>query len=264
MSSPSRYVTILIHSDGTLESRSIRLPVWALRLATGGAIALSAGLLLGAALYLPLVAAAARVPVLERELTRVKAENARIRELVAALDSAETHYDRIRSMLGADLVPDPVKLTSTLPVAPASRAAMPGGAPVFETGPSLPTHWPLEEPGYVTRGQVGRGSAEEEHPGLDIAVPIGTMVRASGGGTVNEAGEDGEYGRFILLDHPEGYQSMYGHLSRLTVAVGQSVSAGEVIGLSGNTGRSSAPHLHFETRFDGKAVDPATLVKEAP
>ena len=66
----------------------------------------------------------------------------------------------------------------------------------------------------------------------------------------------------MLLEHPEGYQSMYGHLSRVTVAVGDTVSAGQVIGLSGNSGRSSAPHLHLEIRREGRSLDPLTLVQE--
>jgi len=87
-------------------------------------------------------------------------------------------------------------------------------------------------------------------------------VRAAGGGAVAQTGQDPEYGWFILLQHVDGYQSMYGHLSRRLVAQGDSVVAGQVIGLSGNTGRSSAPHLHFEIRRQGTSLDPLTMVKE--
>jgi murein DD-endopeptidase MepM/ murein hydrolase activator NlpD len=66
----------------------------------------------------------------------------------------------------------------------------------------------------------------------------------------------------VLLDHPDAYQTMYGHLSRIVVAVDKAVAPGEVIGLSGNTGRSTAPHLHFEVRRSGLSLDPLTLVKE--
>ena len=91
---------------------------------------------------------------------------------------------------------------------------------------------------------------------------VGTLVRATASGTVAESGEDPEYGTFILLQHADEYQSMYGHLSRSLVAPGQRVVAGEVIGLSGNTGNSSAPHLHFEVRRRGTVIDPLTLVRE--
>ena len=88
------------------------------------------------------------------------------------------------------------------------------------------------------------------------------MVRASGGATVNQVGDDPEYGFFVLLDHAGDYQSMYGHLSRILVTAGETVVSGEVIGLSGNTGRSTAPHLHFEIRQKGVSLDPRTMVKE--
>jgi len=87
-------------------------------------------------------------------------------------------------------------------------------------------------------------------------------VRASGGGTVGQTGEDPEYGLFVLLDHSDEYQTMYGHLSRVVVQPGAAVIRGQVIGLSGNSGRSSAPHLHFEIRQRGTSLDPRTMVKE--
>jgi murein DD-endopeptidase MepM/ murein hydrolase activator NlpD len=103
---------------------------------------------------------------------------------------------------------------------------------------------------------------DEAHPGIDIAVPSGALVRAAGGGTVVQSGVDDQYGSFVIVQHPEGYQSVYGHLSRLLVKADDTVAAGQVIGLSGNSGRSSAPHLHFEIRRDQQSLDPLTLVKE--
>jgi murein DD-endopeptidase MepM/ murein hydrolase activator NlpD len=77
---------------------------------------------------------------------------------------------------------------------------------------------------------------------------------------VSGVGDDPEYGLFVRIDHPEGYQTMYGHASRLLVSLGDSVHAGQVVGLSGTTGRSTAPHLHFEVRRDGQPIDPSALV----
>ena len=79
---------------------------------------------------------------------------------------------------------------------------------------------------------------------------------------IGEAGEDPEYGLFVLLNHADEYQTMYGHLSRILATAGATVAPGEVIGLSGNSGRSTAPHLHFEIRRQGLALDPKTMVKE--
>jgi murein DD-endopeptidase MepM/ murein hydrolase activator NlpD len=164
-------------------------------------------------------------------------------------------------MMGGTIVPDPVAKSSELPVAPPVRARL-AATVLAEPGVSPPRHWPLDESGYVTRGQVKATGRDEAHPGIDIAVPVGSIVRASGGGTVEKTGEDPEYGLYVLLDHSEDYQSMYGHLSRILVTPAATVTAGEVIGLSGNTGRSTAPHLHFEIRQRGMSLDPRTLVKE--
>jgi murein DD-endopeptidase MepM/ murein hydrolase activator NlpD len=202
------------------------------------------------------------VPGLERQVTRLEADNAKVRQLSAALDSVEQRYAQVRGMIGADIVRDPLAFASPLPLAPALVARLPGEPVALTAGPSPPRGWPLDHPGYITRGQVNAGGGGEAHPGLDIAVPVGTLVRASGGATVNQAGEDPEYGYFVLLDHPDGYQSMYGHLSRIIVTVGDSISRGEVIGLSGNTGRSTAPHLHFEIRQGGTSLDPQSMVKQ--
>ncbi|HWA15907.1 MAG TPA: M23 family metallopeptidase, partial [Gemmatimonadales bacterium] len=199
---------------------------------------------------------------LERRVAPLEAENARIADLARALDSADVRYARLRAMIGADIVPDPLVRASGVPIAPALNARVIGSIHRAD-GATTPKHWPLDEPGYITRGLVGTaGAGDETHPGLDIAVPVGTLVRATAEGLVAEAGEDPEYGSFVLLQHGGEYQSMYGHLSRLIVRTGQRVAAGEVIGLSGNTGNSSAPHLHFEIRKSGLVVDPLTLVKE--
>src|SRR3972149_5744375 len=120
----------------------------------------------------------------------------------------------------------------------------------------------LDDDGFVPRGQAQPGSGEEEHPGIDIAVPVGSVVRAAGGGVVLQTGTEPEYGNFVLVEHPDGYQSMYGHLSRILAVQGSQVRAGEVIAQSGNTGRSTAPHLPFEIRLNGVSIDPGMLVKE--
>ncbi len=257
-------VTIVVQRDGAIRSHTWRIPLWLLRL--GGFLggALVTAIILLAAVYLPVVRAAARVPSLERTVARLESDNAKVRQLSAALDSVEARYAQVRQMIGVDIVRDPLSFSSTsdLPLAPVLEARLadaPRGPPA---GLSVPRLWPLDEPGYVTRGQVSTGSTEEAHPGIDIAVPIGSMVRAAGGATVHQVGEDPEYGFFVLLDHPDDYQTMYGHLSRILVSTGASVAPGQVIGLSGNSGRSTAPHLHFEIRQRGVSLDPQTMIKE--
>jgi len=262
MSSGARAYTIIVQRDGALASRTLRVPVWVVRAGVGGGIGLGIVALAALALYGPVVRAAARVPGLQRDVSRLRAENAKIVELSAAVDSLGQRYAQVRRMIGADIVPDPLRHASTLPVAPAVRASPQLSSSRFETGAMVPRYWPLDDTGFLTRGQVGDTARDEAHPGIDIAVPTGSIVRAAAGGTVAETGQDPEYGWFVLLQHAEGYQSMYGHLSRRLVSRGDSVAPGRVIGLSGNTGRSTAPHLHFEIRRQGVSLDPLTMVKE--
>lgn len=94
------------------------------------------------------------------------------------------------------------------------------------------------------------------HAGTDVGVPIGTTVRASRAGQVIVAGWVGGYGNCVMIDHGDGVTTVYGHLSEVTVSVGEYVDQGERVALSGNTGRSTGPHLHFEIRINGAAVDP--------
>ncbi|HEU5259991.1 MAG TPA: M23 family metallopeptidase [Gemmatimonadales bacterium] len=256
-----RAYTLLVQRDGVLESRTLRIPVWLVRAATGAAIAVGLGLVTALVLWGPIVRAAAQVPLLERQVARLQAENAKIVQLSAAVDSLEQRYVQVRRMLGADIVPDPVEHRSPLPVAPAIRARLAATLPAGDTG-GTPRHWPLDESAFVTRGQVGDTARDEAHPGLDLAVPVGSPVRAAGSGTVAQTGTDPEYGEFVLLQHPDSYETMYGHLSRPLVRAGIAVQAGQVIGLSGNSGRSTAPHLHFEIRRQGVSLDPLTLVKD--
>ncbi|MHB9143990.1 MAG: peptidoglycan DD-metalloendopeptidase family protein [Symbiobacteriia bacterium] len=109
--------------------------------------------------------------------------------------------------------------------------------------------------GKLTSGFGWRGS--EYHPGIDLAVPFGTPVMAADGGTVVYAGWLGGYGRCVQIDHGEGkLVTLYGHLQSFSVKVGQTVKKGEVIAYSGNSGRSTGPHVHFEIRRDGKATNP--------
>lgn len=261
-----RGVTIVVHTDGDLNSRQYRMPLWAFAVGKWAAAVVAVLVVLFFAFAGPINRAAARVPGLEREVTRLQQENSRVQQLAAALNRAESNYQELRQILGAR-APRPTPAgagaaTPDLMRAVPVRVQQPAATPRFVAGPSKPVHWPLDVQGFVTRGQVRPGAPAESHPGIDIAVPVGTPVRASGGGTVVAAGTDPDYGLFVLLRHPSGYETMYGHAGRLLVSEGEEVSAGQVIALSGSTGRSTAPHLHFEIRRDGRSLDPLTLVKE--
>ncbi|MCQ2519461.1 MAG: M23 family metallopeptidase [Lachnospiraceae bacterium] len=99
------------------------------------------------------------------------------------------------------------------------------------------------------------------HQAIDIAMPIGSGVWASCGGTVAHAGWMSSYGYCVFINHPDGRQTRYAHMSRVSVSAGQTVAQGQKIGLSGNTGVSTGPHLHFEMRMNGRAVNPLNVVQ---
>jgi murein DD-endopeptidase MepM/ murein hydrolase activator NlpD len=100
----------------------------------------------------------------------------------------------------------------------------------------------------------------ERHPGLDLEARSGTPVVAAGNGVVVSAGHAGGYGRMVVLDHGDGVQTRYAHLSRIVVRRGEQIAAGQLLGKSGATGRVTGPHLHFEVRVNGAAVDPQEIV----
>jgi len=129
-------------------------------------------------------------------------------------------------------------------------ASAPG--PVQSSGG--PWIWPVSGP--ITSPFCEVRSYEACHPGIDIAVPTGTPIRAAAGGRVAIAGWVGGYGNYTCIQHSASLSSCYGHQSSIQVSVGQTVSQGQVIGLSGSTGNSTGPHVHFEARINGSVVNP--------
>ena len=133
---------------------------------------------------------------------------------------------------------------------------------IVEKGTKIPPTyiWPVSggriSSGFGYRKKPNAKGATAYHQGLDIAVPTGTAVMASCGGTVIKAGWNGGYGNLVCIRHPDGRETRYAHLSKILVSVGQSVSQGQKIALSGNTGASTGPHLHFEIRIGGSPYNP--------
>ncbi len=132
---------------------------------------------------------------------------------------------------------------------------------------ALLVHTPL---GYPVRGWItspygyrrdpftGR---REFHEGVDIAAPIGAPIRAPADGVVVFAGRKVGYGKMVILDHGYGYSTAYGHCSKILVRIGQRVKRGQIIAKVGDTGRSTAPHLHYEVRVGKVAVNPYYYLK---
>jgi murein DD-endopeptidase MepM/ murein hydrolase activator NlpD len=209
---------------------------------------------------------------------------------LAALSSLEDSMEsRMRRMRGVftDLGLDVTQLETATP-----RAAMGGPFVPVKLGPDA---GPFERQLYrinLTRAQIDRlnrtlalvpyrkpviGEIEftsgfgvradpflgrpAMHTGLDFRAATGDPVRATANGKVVSSGWSGGYGRMVEIDHGNGLSTRYGHLSDINVKVGDSVRIGQVIGTVGSTGRSTGPHLHYETRIDGDAVDPQKFLR---
>jgi murein DD-endopeptidase MepM/ murein hydrolase activator NlpD len=132
---------------------------------------------------------------------------------------------------------------------------------IVERGTKIPPTYIKPISGGRLTSRFGRRSrptrgASTNHKGVDWATPTGTAVFASCGGTVAKAGWGSGYGYVVYINHPDGRQTRYGHLSKVLVSPGQTVSQGQKIALSGNTGISTGPHLHFEILINGSQVDP--------
>ncbi len=162
--------------------------------------------------------------------------------LVGNIDALSTKFERQQAQLKAleDLLLDR-KLASSL---------RPAGMPVSGY---ISSYF-----GYRTDPFNGH---REFHSGLDIATPIGTRVHAVAEGIVTYAGERSGYGKVVEIDHGNGYMTRFAHNSKLLVHVGERVRVGQVISLSGDTGRSTGPHLHFEVWYKGRVTNPLAFVR---
>jgi murein DD-endopeptidase MepM/ murein hydrolase activator NlpD len=250
---PKRTLTVMVipeTGDGTRTfSFSYRRGVWVWSAGAFGLLVLVG--FIGSWAYFGWRAIEARR--LEQEVTELRLREERVEELARTLAEVEAAYERIRALFGADAPPAVGDLWIP-PAAPRPTAA----AQLTQQEERRPTSWPLTERGFVTQGLLEGAAAD--HPGIDIAIPAGSYVRAAGAGTVAEAGEDPVYGNYLVLDHGEGYRSLYAHASALFAVPGDEVRRNEVIALTGSSGRSTAPHLHFEVLIDGEPIDPLGMV----
>ncbi len=131
---------------------------------------------------------------------------------------------------------------------------------------STPSGWPVR--GYITDGFGARsnpfgGGGVETHPGLDISAPFGTAINATADGIVIFAGVHGGYGNVVVVDHGYGLTTRYAHMSRIDAQVGDHVTRTKPLGAVGSTGRSTAPHCHYEVRLQDRPVNPMSYVATA-
>jgi murein DD-endopeptidase MepM/ murein hydrolase activator NlpD len=245
----------LVRQDGT-ETHTLRLKrsAWVWSIVGVATALLSVGVLLGRAWASRIESAEARR--LDATIAELTDRQAQVAELNARLERIESDYLRIQRALGAEAPGTAGGVVLPVPTSTPAR-----GVPA-DPAASAPA-WPLAQRGFLTRTFGSRTEASRSgHPGIDIAVPLGSYVRAMLGGIVEESGRDSVYGFFVRIAHGDGISSLYGHNSWLFAAMGDSVERLQVIALSGNTGQSTAPHLHFEVEREGELLDPLTYVAD--
>jgi len=193
----------------------------------------------------------ARLRMLERRNAELETEFARVSELRDRLEQLEDQNQRMAEMLGVGLTPPPVDWNTV----PFDSSDLPAWATGSEWGSvPLPSLMPVDR--YV----VSRGF-DATHRGIDLAAQTGTPVRASADAIAAGTGYDSVFGNYVLLRHLQGYETYYGHLQEAKVVVRDTVRAGQLIGTVGSSGRSSAPHLHFEVIDNGRQVDPTIIFR---
>jgi len=145
------------------------------------------------------------------------------------------------------------------PLSAAARAAAGISGPV-----SIPSRTPLD--GLTMTSNFGMRvhpvlGGLRAHKGIDLSAPVGTPIHATADGVVGKAAWFGGYGLYVQLEHGNDLETRYGHMSRLNVAEGQHIHKGDIVGYVGTTGRSTGPHLHYEVRVSGVAVNPVPYMQ---
>lgn len=264
-----KYLTLLVVPHDERNVRRVRLGYRSLKIAAGVLVVIAVLAVAALTTYGRVAARATQAALLERENARLEEENRKVERIAENLIRSEQAYEQIRSMAGLPATNvEETRARGRLEPREV-RAAEPadGGASGVTSGagsragpaprsagstPGRPSAWPLTIEGFVTAEYTGKSA----HPGLDIAVPPNTPVVATARGTVKQMGFDPVYGHFVVLDHGDDLETMYAHNELLLVEQDSSVERGETIAYSGSSGKSTAPHLHYEVREAGWPVDP--------
>jgi murein DD-endopeptidase MepM/ murein hydrolase activator NlpD len=219
---------------------------------------------ISAGFYSRLYLLALKARALEVENQALREENAKVKELEKKLYALEELRVKILSMLGVDQAPKKEMIFSGQQQYPSEQDTLSDSARkalgkvssefrkyatiLYDDERFLPRGKPVE--GYISQ------SYTTGHSGIDIVTPIGTPVKAPADGIVLKIGEDRLLGLTLTLAHGSKYETYYGHLKEILVKEGQVVKKGDIIALSGNSGISTGPHLHYEIRYLGKNVNP--------
>lgn len=255
----------MVMTDVARQPRSIRVPVMLVRLCAAILVVFLIAAIYGAITYSELMSSASLADDLQRENETLQKYVDRVHSLEKDLATNRLLIEKMMELAGIEASPE-FATSDSLPNAVSNGdfegTGMP--SPTQERGLNAADSVDDESLyGIPMMGSLSRGFAPDEsegvrrHLGIDIAAAERTEVFATAAGIVEFAGWDEVFGNYLIIAHAGGYKTYYGHNRALLVSVGDEVRKGELVALSGNTGNSSAPHLHYEIRQDGIPVDPA-------
>lgn len=241
---------IHVQRESGLANRTIIFTQRQVRIFRIGAIVLAALIAFGAVSWVFLAAQAARVPLLTRRVATLQHDVARVDTLQRSLNELAARFQQVQHMMGSSVAP---AAAISSPSASAKSAAI--SAVVIADSMEPPNRWPLPMAGTLL--------PSASHA-LEVAVPAGTPIRAAGAGSVVEVADDSTLGKLIRIAHRAGYETVYAGASEVRVAKGDRVAAGAVIALTGDAPGTLGPHLHFEMRRHGVAIDASSVIKKGP
>jgi len=252
MAARAKYVTIMLVPDGTEARSGWRVRRWLLRGIVISLVAILVGIVLFFSFYGSVLRRAALTEQVMEENENLKRYYYKVQLLEQNLNKAREVVTRMTELAGIEY---------EFPALPEDSVLFAGmdqdeGAAVTRTGNrdwTLPGGLPID--GFISQRFAGHES-DQSHSGIDIACAVGTPVLATGSGIVQEVKFDSTYGHVVILKHNDSVTTIYGHNDRILVSKGQEVLVGSRVALSGNSGRSTAPHLHYEIRIHGEPIDP--------
>lgn len=287
---PPDFFTVIFVPNARAKFRKYQVPLSVAKVA--GRVAAVMGVILVGALihYSSLLFEVSRLRKVEEESRNLLTKTHQIEQDAAALRAQMGQLsgivNKLGVMAGVDAPPPDPSVGGTGGGTTADRSSAPSVASfaemstrlnelteksheltgIFDKQRSLlattPSVWPVR--GYLSAGFGNRDDPftglRDFHPGLDIAAPLGTKILAPADGTVIFVGVKGGYGNAVTIDHGRGIATHYGHLDAFNVRVGQQVRRGSVLGFVGSTGRSTAPHLHYEVWLNGSNQNPLLYI----
>ncbi|MDP2806606.1 MAG: M23 family metallopeptidase [bacterium] len=257
MKKRERYVSIFIVPHHKGAQKELEFSYTALRwLGILGAALLLAAVLL-AVNYGHIFWRAGQYELMKKRQVEMETQFGKLGEIYTEISRLRAVENKLNVILGISRQPDTLKLEQITAQAPAARdtaaAGQPqAGLPAASRRTNVPAIMPCK--GWISAGMA------PGHTGVDIAAREGDPVWAAAEGEVSFAGWDNYFGNKIEIKHSDKLSTMYGHNAKLLVKTGDRVKQGQVIALVGTTGQSSGPHLHYEVRLNGQAVDPANYL----